>query len=64
MWVRRFRDLTKLHLSDLGGEDRASEAEKSIIRRAATITTELEYFELRFAWGAGHRLSRALPAHG
>jgi hypothetical protein len=47
--VRRFRDLTKLHLSDLGGEDRASEAEKSIIRRAATITTELEYFELRFA---------------
>jgi hypothetical protein len=49
VWVRRFRDLQKLHLSDLGGEDRASEAEKSIIRRAATITTELEYFELRFA---------------
>ena len=48
-WVRRFRDLIGLHLSDLGGEDRASEAEKSIIRRAATITAELEYLELRFA---------------
>jgi hypothetical protein len=48
-WVRRLRDLIGLHLVDLGGPDMASEAEKSIIRRAATLTVELERLELRFA---------------
>ena len=48
-WVRRLRDLIGLHLSDLGGEDNASEAEKSILRRAATLTVELERLELKFA---------------
>jgi hypothetical protein len=48
-WVRRLRDLIALHLSDLGGEDVASEAERSIIRRASTLTVELERLELAFA---------------
>jgi len=48
-WVRRLRDLMGLHLADLGGEDATSEAERSIIRRAATLTVELERLELRFA---------------
>jgi hypothetical protein len=48
-WVRRLRDLMGLHLSDLGGEDAVSEAEKSIVRRAATLTVELERLELKFA---------------
>jgi hypothetical protein len=48
-WVRRLRDLINLHLVDLGGPDMVSEAEKSIIRRAATLTIELERLELRFA---------------
>jgi hypothetical protein len=48
-WVRRLRDLVNLHLSDLGGADHVSEAERSIIRRAATLTVELERLELRFA---------------
>jgi hypothetical protein len=48
-WVRRLRDLMGLHLTDLGGADRASEAERSIVRRAATLTVELERLELRFA---------------
>jgi hypothetical protein len=48
-WVRRLRDLIELHVADLGGVDRASEAEYSIIRRAATLTVELERLELRFA---------------
>jgi hypothetical protein len=48
-WVRRLRDLMALHLSDLGGEQAVSEAEKSIVRRAATLTVELERLELRFA---------------
>jgi hypothetical protein len=48
-WVRRLRDLVKLHLSDLGGDDAVSEAERSIVRRAATLTVELERLELAFA---------------
>jgi len=38
-----------LHLADLGGQDHVSEAERSIIRRAATLTVELERLELKFA---------------
>lgn len=49
MWARRMRDLMALHLSDLGGEAAVSAAEKSIIRRAATLTVELERMEERFA---------------
>src|SRR5665811_1175457 len=48
-WARRLRDLIGLHLSDLGGEDMASEAERSIIRRVATLTVELERMETSFA---------------
>jgi hypothetical protein len=48
-WVRRLRDLIALHLSDLGGEDAVSEAERSIIRRVATLTVELERMEAGFA---------------
>jgi hypothetical protein len=49
IWVRRFRDLIALHLSDLGGQDQASEAEKAIIRRIATLIVELERLEMCFA---------------
>jgi hypothetical protein len=48
-WARRLRDLIGLHLSDLGGEDEASQAERSIIRRCATLTVELERLESTFA---------------
>ena len=41
-WVRRCRDIIGLHLNDLGGADNTSAAERSIIRRAAVLTTELE----------------------
>jgi hypothetical protein len=37
------------HLSDLAGYDHTSEAERSICRRAAVLTTELERLEVRFA---------------
>jgi hypothetical protein len=47
--VRRLHDLVALHLSDLGGEDAVSEAEKSIVRRAATLEVELERMEHKFA---------------
>jgi hypothetical protein len=48
-WVRRLRDLIALHLADLGGDDHVSEAERSIVRRAATLTVELERMEAVFA---------------
>jgi len=48
-WVRRCRDIIALHLSDMGGESNTSSAERSIIRRAAVLTTELEVLEQRFA---------------
>jgi hypothetical protein len=48
-WVRRLRDLIGIHLSDLGGNDAVSEAERSIVRRAATLTVELERLEAAFA---------------
>ncbi len=52
-WVRRLRDLIELHTADLGGDDAVSEAERSIIRRAATLTVELERMELAFATADG-----------
>jgi NAD/NADP transhydrogenase alpha subunit len=48
-WARRLRDLISLHLSDLGGDDAVSEAERSIVRRVATLTVELERMEAGFA---------------
>jgi hypothetical protein len=40
---------TSSHLSDLGGEENTSAAERSIIRRASTLTVELERLEAKFA---------------
>ena len=48
-WVRRCKDVIAAHLSDLGGADNTSAAERSIIRRAAVLTTELERLEVKFA---------------
>jgi hypothetical protein len=48
-WVRRCKDVIAAHLSDLGGADNTSAAERSIIRRAPVLTTELERLEAKFA---------------
>jgi hypothetical protein len=48
-WVRRCKDVLAAHLSDLGGADNTSAAERSIIRRVAVLTTELERLEVKFA---------------
>jgi hypothetical protein len=48
-WVRRCKDLISAHLSDLGGSDNTSAAERSIIRRASVLTVELERMEAQFA---------------
>ena len=49
VWARRFRDLIDLHVADLGGPSVTSEAERSVIRRAAALEVELERLEARFA---------------
>lgn len=48
-WVRRCRDVIGEHLADLGGVDNCSAAERSLVRRASTLTVELERLETRFA---------------
>ena len=48
-WIRRCRDVIAAHLSDMGGEDNTSAAERSIIRRASVMTVELERLESKFA---------------
>jgi hypothetical protein len=49
VWARRLRDLIDIHIEDLGGSDAVTAAERSIVRRAATLTVELERMEARFA---------------
>ena len=49
MWVRRCKDLIRELVADLGGVDNTSAAERSLVRRAAVLTTELERLETRFA---------------
>lgn len=51
-WARRFRDLVELHTADLGDAAHLSEAQKSLIRRAATIEAELEKLEGHLAAGS------------
>jgi hypothetical protein len=48
-WSRRIRDLIAFYVAHLGGEDVTTIAERSIIRRAATIEVELEWLERQFA---------------
>jgi hypothetical protein len=48
-WVRRCKDVIEEIVSDLGGTDATSAAERSLVRRAAVLTTELERLEKKFA---------------
>lgn len=63
VWARRMRDLIELHTADLGGESEISEAERSLIRRAATLATELERLEAQFA-AAGAADPETLDLYG
>jgi hypothetical protein len=48
-WSRRMRDLITLHTADLGGPDNISEAERALIRSAATLRVSIEHLETTFA---------------
>jgi hypothetical protein len=50
-WSRRFHDLVVGHVTDLGGADLLSEAQFSLIRRAAAIECELERLDARLSLG-------------
>ena len=49
-----------LHTPDLGGDGNITEAERAILRRAATLIVELEKIEVSFALGndAGYLIDR------
>ena len=49
VWVRRAKEIIGDAISDLGGEANTSAAERSLVRRAATISVELERLEAKFA---------------
>jgi hypothetical protein len=50
-WSRRYHDLVIGHMNDLGGADLLSEAQFSLIRRAAAIECELERLDARLSVG-------------
>jgi hypothetical protein len=62
-WVRRCKDLIEIHLNDLGGEANCSAAEKSLIRRIAVLSVELEQLEQKFAI-AGEATPHQLDLYG
>ncbi len=51
VWTRRWRDISENHCIDLSGSDRISEAQLSLVRRAAALTVELESMEARLSEG-------------
>jgi hypothetical protein len=61
-WIRRCKDIIASHISDLGGIDNCSAAERSLVRRCAVLTVELEALEARFAT-AGEALAADLDLY-
>ena len=52
-WVRRWRDLTELHMVNIGDEATLSEGQKSLCRRAATLEVNLEQLEAKMSEDQG-----------
>ena len=48
-WSRRMRDLIAFYVAHMGGEEITTIAERSIVRRVATLEIELEWLERTFA---------------
>jgi hypothetical protein len=62
-WVRRCRDIIADLTNDRGGVTTLTAAEASLIRRAATMSVELESLEAKFA-EAGQATDRDLDLYG
>lgn len=61
--MRRYRDLIAAQVSDLGGSDTISEAEKVLARRCAMLTLQLEMMEQRWADNDGEASPRQLERY-
>jgi hypothetical protein len=53
-FARRYRDLIANHVSDLGGAENVSHAERVLINRASMLICQLERFDCRFAEADGN----------
>ena len=62
-WARRLTDLISLHVSDLGGPDAISEAEKALVRRASMLILQCELLEQRWARNGGEASEKSLIAY-
>jgi hypothetical protein len=49
VWARRWSDLIRLFVDELGGDNVVSQAERSLVRRIATIQVSCEQLEQVFA---------------
>jgi hypothetical protein len=63
-WARRLRDLCEAHAADLGGAECLSEAQRSLIRRCATIEVQLEQMEGQLCDGKACDLSNMQQPRG
>ena len=48
-WARRLRDISRGYIADLGGVENTSSAERSLVRRIAGVTIQLEVIEAKMA---------------
>jgi hypothetical protein len=63
-WVRRAKDVASAHLSDLNDDSSAvSEAQRSLIRRIAVLTVQLEMLESKFAAANGEASAKDLDLY-
>jgi hypothetical protein len=63
VWARRVRDLVASFTSDAGGDDRLSEAMRSLIRRVALIQVQLERMEAKWAIDDGEATPASLDQY-
>lgn len=61
-WARRLRDLIELYSADIAASDELTNMQRSLVRRAATMTVELERAEDEFA-EAGKADEKSLAAY-
>jgi hypothetical protein len=62
-WMRRLKDLVDDHVSDLGGLDAMSQAEKVLVRRAAMLTLQAELMEKRWNETNGEASAKSLETY-
>ena len=51
VWVRRWKDLTDMHVADLGGQEAITAAQFSLCQRAATLEVQIEQLEAAMSSG-------------